>query len=147
MRNQSISISNEFKKPNPVILIVDDLYSNRMILREMLKRIKINTIEAKNGLEAVNEVANSFSNTSEISIELILMDLNMPVMNGVEATIEIRKLEKLHNKHKEIPIVAVTAQEDDRKTCLKVGMQEYSQKPISSKILGNLIKTFAQKLL
>ena len=61
-----------------VVLIVDDLYSNRMVLREFLKRMKIDSIEANNGSEAIVEVKNSFQDNSNIEIGLILMDLNMP---------------------------------------------------------------------
>ena len=64
----------------------------------MLKRFNIIRIEAVNGEDAVNIVKNSFNRNSNFDIELILMDLNMPIMGGVESTQKIRELEKEYKR-------------------------------------------------
>ena len=67
------------------ILIVDDIFINRMMLADILAGLGCRTIEAKNGEEALRL-------SQEQSFDMILMDLEMPVMNGIETTIAIRAL-------------------------------------------------------
>ena len=95
----------ERKINSGVVLITDDVCINRMVLRNMLMKMNIHTIEAGNGEEAVKQVANSINEGSRQVIQLILMDLCMPVMDGIKATIEIRKLEKENKRIYKIPIV------------------------------------------
>ena len=133
----------------PVVLVVDDGYSNIMVITEMLKKMKIKSIGCLNGKKGVEVVEESFRPHESKNIELILMDLNMPIMNGVEATIEIRRLERKNGRSNEIPIVAVTGQEgeSDKNICFKVGMQEYVRKPVNPKILNGIVSKYAPKLL
>lgn len=140
-----MDMSRESKKD--VILITDDMYSNRLVIREMLKKLSIMTMEAINGEKAVDIVKQSFEHESDFKIALILMDLNMPIMNGLMSTQKIRELERLRKT--KIPIIAVTAHDgqSDRKGCYNAGMQDYILKPISSKILESLIKGYAPFLL
>jgi len=123
-----------------VVLVVDDMYSNRMVMHEMLKRFKIVTQEAINGQDAIQHVLHSFTKDSDYQISLILMDLNMPVMNGIEATLKIRNLEK-SLKLSPIPIVAVTAQDatSDKRACIEAGMQDFALKPIDFNRLRKII--------
>eukprot|EP00826_Nyctotherus_ovalis_P006104 TRINITY_DN11413_c0_g2_i1.p1 TRINITY_DN11413_c0_g2~~TRINITY_DN11413_c0_g2_i1.p1 ORF type:complete len:267 (+),score=60.55 TRINITY_DN11413_c0_g2_i1:609-1409(+) len=90
------------------VVIVDDSYLNRFVVREMVKAMKIDTIENKNGQDAINIVESSFKPEFTKEIAIIFMDLSMPIMNGIDATIEIRKLEKKYKRSIEIPIVAIT---------------------------------------
>jgi len=71
--------------------------------------------------------------------DLVLMDVQMPEMDGIEATKEIRKREKETGRH--IPIIALTANafEEDRRRCLESGMDEYATKPIKIKELFIMI--------
>ncbi len=82
------------------ILVVDDIITNRILLKETLRVIKCNYFEAKNGKEALDVLQKE-------KIDLILMDIEMPVMNGLETTKYIR--EKLSFPLNKIPIIALTA--------------------------------------
>ena len=88
----------ETKKYN--ILIVDDIFVNRLLLSEIVKKIGCNYQEAKNGKEAVD-----FLKTKDY--DMVLMDIEMPVMNGLETTRYIR--DKFEEPKNNIPIVAITA--------------------------------------
>ena len=132
-----------------VVLIADDQYANRMVLREMLKRQCVKTIEAIDGKAALEEVEKSFRSDSTIEIVLILMDLNMPVMSGIESTVAIRELEHKLGRCRKIPIVAVTAQDSkkDRKASMDAGMQRYITKPVDHKTLENTVREYASSAM
>lgn len=131
------------------VLIVDDVYSNRMVIREIMKKMRVPTNEAINGRKAVDLVEASFHRESTVDIALILMDLNMPLMTGIEASMEIRRLEKTQRRQTSIPIVAVTAHDAvyGRDECIKAGMQDCAAKPVASRTLRQIVKTYAPKLL
>jgi len=76
------------------------------------------------------------------SFDLILMDVLMPIMNGLDATIEIRKQEKEIGNDRPIPIIALTAQamKGDRQRCLAAGMDDYISKPLRKKELESTLK-------
>lgn len=84
----------------PKILIVDDIFVNRLLLKEVMKNLNVTCLEAQNGKEAIDII------TKE-KVDLVFMDIEMPVMNGLETTKYIR--EKLPSPKKYIPIVALTA--------------------------------------
>lgn len=86
--------------PSLNILIVDDIVVNRILLVEIIKQLNYNYYEAKNGKEAIDILADN-------DVHLILMDIEMPVMNGIETTKKIRK--ELDAPKNKIPIVALTA--------------------------------------
>eukprot|EP00826_Nyctotherus_ovalis_P046737 TRINITY_DN5317_c0_g1_i3.p2 TRINITY_DN5317_c0_g1~~TRINITY_DN5317_c0_g1_i3.p2 ORF type:complete len:166 (+),score=52.80 TRINITY_DN5317_c0_g1_i3:72-569(+) len=132
-----------------IVLIVDDVYSNRMVIREIMKKMRIPTNEAINGRKAVDLVEASFHKESTIDIALILMDLNMPLMTGIEASMEIRRLEKTYKRQTSIPIVAVTAHDAvyGKDECIKAGMQDCAAKPVASRTLRLIVKHYASKLL
>ncbi|MDB4794362.1 response regulator [Pirellulaceae bacterium] len=79
---------------------------------------------------------------SNPSFDLILMDVLMPIMNGLDATIEIRKQEKEIGNDRPIPIIALTAQamKGDRQRCLAAGMDDYISKPLRKKELESTLK-------
>ncbi|MCB8963941.1 MAG: response regulator [Bacteroidales bacterium] len=82
------------------ILIVDDIFVNRLLLKEIIKSICGQCLEAQNGREAIEIIQKE-------KVELIFMDIEMPVMNGLETTKYIR--EKLPAPLRFIPIIALTA--------------------------------------
>ena len=121
---------------NKKILIVEDNNMNQIVMAKILKIFKIDSEIAENGQEAVNKIEN-------INFDAILMDIQMPVMNGYEATIKIREYEKLNNK-KRIPIIALTAyaMQSDREKCLEAGMDEYLSKPVIKEELFKVLEKF-----
>jgi CheY-like chemotaxis protein len=120
---------------NPRILVVDDLVLNRILLREIIKGIGFDFEMCENGKEAL-VLLNSKS------FDLVLMDIEMPVMNGIETTHYIRK--QLPAPLCDIPIVALTAHDpkiffDDFKD---VGFNEILTKPYSLTKVQELINRF-----
>lgn len=116
----------------PLILIAEDVESNYLYLSAVLSKLDVQLKWVKNGLEAVNFVK------SNPEIDMILMDLQMPEMNGYDATREIKEM------YKDIPIVAQTAfaMSDDRAKALKAGCDDYLSKPIRSKDLIESVKKY-----
>ncbi|QDT65828.1 ammonium transporter [Calycomorphotria hydatis] len=111
------------------ILITDDHEINRMVTAELLNSVGYEVETASNGLEAVEAVqAKTF--------DAVLMDCQMPIMDGFEATRKIRAIEKssgpLGKAGKPLPVIALTANavKGDRERCLEVGMDGYLTKPI-----------------
>jgi signal transduction histidine kinase/ActR/RegA family two-component response regulator len=115
------------------VLIVEDNEVNQLVLKGFIKKLGYTSDSALNGEEAVTKVA-------EHEYDLILMDCQMPIMDGFEATEKIRHY--LADKN-HIPIIAVTANamEGDKERCLEAGMDDYLKKPVSL----NLLKTTMQK--
>ncbi|MDY6855389.1 MAG: response regulator [Thermodesulfobacteriota bacterium] len=105
------------------ILIAEDNEINLELVVNILKKEGYTTYTAKDGERAINAY-------ERMPFDLILMDLQMPVIDGFEATKKIREIEKSSGKH--IPIIALTAQASggDREECLNAGMDGYLSKPI-----------------
>lgn len=106
------------------ILIVDDIFINRVLLKEVVKKFTKFCFEAQNGKEAIDILQRE-------ELDVILMDIEMPVMNGVETTKYIR--EKFTSPKKNIPIVALTAYNPDVffKDYNDVGFNQLITKPYS----------------
>jgi len=108
----------------PYVLVVDDNEINKRLLAKVLENENLEVIYASNGEEAVRL-------RKENSFDIIFMDIQMPIMDGVDASKAIRKYEK-KNDISPVPIVALTANtgKDDRDTYLNAGMTDYMPKPI-----------------
>ena len=119
-------------------LIVEDNKTNQMLLRMLLDDLNIESDIANDGLEAVEAVKNK-------EYDIILMDENMPNMNGIEATKQIRELES--KKQSTTPIVAVTANAlvEDKKRFLEAGMDDYLSKPIVYSELQRVLSKYLVK--
>lgn len=117
------------------ILLVEDNMLNQRIVTFSLKKYNHLVSIANNGLEAVEQFKNS-------SFDVILMDIMMPVMDGLEATREIRNIELLNNADKRIPIIAITANtmDNDRDKCILFGMDEFMAKPFDIDKLNSIFK-------
>ncbi len=117
---------------NPKILIAEDVESNYLYLNAVLSKINAQIYWAKNGQEAIEVIR------TEKNIDLILMDLQMPELNGYEATQIIKK------EQPQIPIIAQTAfaMSDDREKALNAGCDDYLAKPIKSKDLLNIVEKY-----
>ena len=107
---------------NKVILIVEDNPVNQIVERKFCEKYGLNVITAANGEEAIVALDNN-------SIDIILMDCQMPIMDGFEATKIIRQSREEIRK---VPIIAVTANSTtlDRTLCEEAGMDDYTPKPI-----------------
>ncbi|MCP3872270.1 MAG: response regulator [Desulfobacteraceae bacterium] len=120
----------ENKKQNARILIAEDNVINQKVAIHLLKKFGYRPDAVENGKKAVEALKN-------IPYALILMDIQMPVMDGFEATKEIRAF---NNSRKDIPIVAMTANamKGDKEKCLEAGMNDYITKPVKP---DSLMKT------
>lgn len=115
-----------------LILVADDHSANRMLAELQLQELGLRAHLVTNGLEAVDAIkANSFG--------AILMDCQMPEMDGFEAASEIRRLEA--DSTRRIPIIAMTANamQGDKDECMSAGMDDYVTKPIELKNLGEVL--------
>ena len=123
------------------VLVVEDNATNRKVIEAMLSRFELEVSSAQDGRECVERIK------AGERPDLILMDVQMPVMDGFEATRQIRRWETAENQPR-IPIVALTANafEQDRQDCISAGMDDFLAKPLDLKILpGVLSKWLAQE--
>lgn len=106
------------------VLMVEDHYVNQKVLKSQLNQLGIKPVLTNNGQEALDYLA------QKPKVELVLMDMHMPVMGGVEAT----KLIHAQDIWQDLPIVAVSAaaMDHDKKICEKAGMVDFLSKPISA---------------
>ncbi|HQB77375.1 MAG TPA: response regulator, partial [Tenuifilaceae bacterium] len=122
---------------NANVLLVEDNLINQKIVVLSLKKIVKNIEIANNGKEALDKFGTS-------KYDIILMDIQMPIMNGIVTTKKIREIESSTNSH--TPIIAITANAllGDREECLAAGMDDYISKPFQIEVLiqkmRNLLK-------
>lgn len=118
------------------ILLVEDYKHSQIIVTRLLKKNNFESIVVvENGLQAYEQVQQQY-------YDLILMDMQMPVMNGFEATQKIREL----SEYKETPIIALTAfaMKGDREKCLEAGATDYIPKPIDSQEFIEKVKYYTE---
>jgi signal transduction histidine kinase/ActR/RegA family two-component response regulator len=130
----AISQTAASSKARLQVLVVDDNQVNRVVAQRLLEKRGFHCLVACNGREALAILADA-------SVNLVLMDIQMPEMDGFEATGCIRELERGTGAH--IPILAMTAQATsaDRDACLLAGMDGYIAKPVQSDRLYAAIET------
>ncbi|MHA1190463.1 MAG: response regulator, partial [Alphaproteobacteria bacterium] len=124
------------KSGEPVtILVAEDNDVNQIVIEQILATTGHSFLIVDNGQLAVEKAA-------QLTPQLILMDVSMPQMNGLEATAQIRKLEAGTDSH--TPIIGLTAHalKGDREMCLDAGMDDYMPKPISPDRLTELIDRY-----
>ena len=117
----------------PVILVVDDFDDTRLLLRTWLERKGFEVIEAENGNEAVSQAETKRPH-------LIIMDLEMPELDGLAATRKIRAVKELEK----VPVLAVSAYgaEQFRDDAIAAGCDEYVSTPFEPEALEKLIRSF-----
>ena len=118
----------------PKILLVEDYKHSQIIVTRLLKKNNFTSVVVcENGAEAVDQVGKQH-------FDLILMDMQMPVMNGFEATEKIRMM----SEYKDIPIIALTAfaMKGDKEKCLESGATDYIPKPIDSQEFVEKVKFY-----
>lgn len=128
--------SKSKKKTNPedyTVLMVDDSKMDRTIMKKSMDPIGIKTIEASNGQEALTMLK-----SGEHDIDIILIDIEMPRMDGYTLATEIRK----YSRYKKLPLIAVTSRTSkaDRLRGVESGMTEYITKPYSPEYLENVVR-------
>lgn len=122
----------DFNWKDKVILVAEDVTTNFLLIKTALKKTGVTLIWAKNGQEAVAECK------KEQEIDLILMDVRMPVMSGFEATPLIRKIRP------DVPVIAQTsyAMDGDREKSIEAGCTDYIAKPFNIKDFIELISQY-----
>jgi CheY-like chemotaxis protein len=116
------------------ILVAEDYPVNQEVTQYMLELMDFSVDLAENGIEALKKFDKN-------SYDAILMDIQMPVMDGFETALEIRKREAGHSH---IPIIALTANAltGDKEKCLAAGMDDYISKPIEAIQLETILKKY-----
>ena len=117
----------------PRVLIAEDQSVNRLMLREIIEGFGAETLQADNGARVLSLLEDSHTPDPD----LILMDVQMPVLDGVAATEKIRQ----QYPNKQLPIVGLSAHAGriDRERCLRAGMDDYLTKPVNIDELGSLL--------
>jgi CheY-like chemotaxis protein len=130
----SYSTMNGFK-----VLIAEDNLVNTMVLKRLFDKWQVNYVVAENGAEAVRKF-------DQQDFDLILMDIQMPVMDGYRATQMIRS--KKDPKHQNIPIIALTASAEVsiQREAKEVGMDDFMSKPFNPVKLYNKLKEYMVKV-
>ena len=144
LQEDEVTIIAEIKKPEKTkkeklkILVAEDNFVNQRLVKELLRRQGYNVDIVENGLKL-------FEIMEKSKYDVILMDVQMPVMDGLEATSIIREIEKETGGH--IPIIGITAysMKADRDRCLEAGMDDYLAKPFSKEEFYKKIERFANK--
>ncbi len=139
MYDQLHEISEESMLQNLKVLVVDDEKYNRQLIKLILKKYHAIYAEANNGQFALQQL-------EQDEFDLILMDVRMPLMNGIETVEKIRKLK--NKKKSKIPVIAITAaiSSDDQQEYEKVGMNAFLPKPFTERELIRTINEVLQKI-
>lgn len=119
------------------VLLVEDNVVNRRVATGILKKCDCDVVPAENGRFALGIL-------ETMSFDIVLMDVQMPVMDGLEATRRIRA----DGRWNELPVIAMTANamKGDRELCMEVGMNDYIAKPISANALRAMLEKWRQRL-
>lgn len=121
------------------VLLVEDNAINQVVAETMLKKFGMHVDCAENGQEALLMI-------DKFSYDMIFMDLQMPVMSGLEALAVIRRKERSTKQHLSIIALTANAMDGDREHCLEAGMDGYLSKPITLEQLGAEISRVREKL-
>jgi signal transduction histidine kinase/CheY-like chemotaxis protein len=122
------------------VLVVEDNKTNRKVIETLLQKLKLKFISVENGQEALAKVV------AGNRLDLVLMDCQMPVMDGFESTRKIRQWEQ-DQQLPRIPILALTAGafEEDRQKCLDAGMDDFLPKPVNFNLLKSALGNWLQR--
>ncbi|GAA7316487.1 chemotaxis histidine kinase/response regulator CheAY2 [Helicobacter pylori] len=133
LMNESENTKSKNSSSDYVVLAIDDSSTDRAIIRKCLKPLGITILEAANGLEGLEMLKNG-----DKTPDAILVDIEMPKMDGYTFASEVRK----YNKFKNLPLIAVTSRvtKTDRMRGVESGMTEYITKPYSGEYLTTVVK-------
>ncbi|MEW6426818.1 MAG: PAS domain S-box protein [Thermodesulfobacteriota bacterium] len=121
------------------VLLAEDDFVNRMLATALLEKLGLEVVQAVNGHDALEKIAGD-------RFDLVLMDVQMPEMDGFEATRAIRGLEAGREGRNRLPIIALTAHamQGDRERCLASGMDDYLAKPIATAEIRRMVRNYLQ---
>ncbi|WQS15225.1 chemotaxis histidine kinase/response regulator CheAY2 [Helicobacter pylori] len=133
LMNESENTKSKNSPSDYIVLSIDDSSTDRAIIRKCLKPLGITLLEATNGLEGLEMLKNG-----DKTPDAILVDIEMPKMDGYTFASEVRK----YNKFKNLPLIAVTSRvtKTDRMRGVESGMTEYITKPYSGEYLTTVVK-------
>ncbi|GAA9263486.1 chemotaxis histidine kinase/response regulator CheAY2 [Helicobacter pylori] len=133
LMNESENTKSKNSPSDYIVLAIDDSSTDRAIIRKCLKPLGITILEAANGLEGLEMLKNG-----DKTPDAILVDIEMPKMDGYTFASEVRK----YNKFKNLPLIAVTSRvtKTDRMRGVESGMTEYITKPYSGEYLATVVK-------
>ncbi|GAA9672953.1 chemotaxis histidine kinase/response regulator CheAY2 [Helicobacter pylori] len=133
LMNESENTKSKNSPSDYIVLAIDDSSTDRAIIRKCLKPLGITILEAANGLEGLEMLKNG-----DKTPDAILVDIEMPKMDGYTFASEVRK----YNKFKNLPLIAVTSRvtKTDRMRGVESGMTEYITKPYSGEYLTTVVK-------
>ena len=137
--DESSSVFKKFSASNNKALVVVDNLINQLVAKKLLEKIGFEVDISENGTEAVEAV-------QKTNYAFVLMDIQMPEMDGYEATKKIREMEKQTGHH--LPIIALTASamDVDRELCIQSGMDEYVAKPVNRATLLKALNSVIPEL-
>lgn len=135
------------KKPEYIILNVDDNLINLTVITHYCKISGFRVIEALNGVDAVEKARNLYTNERKY-FDMVFMDCDMPIMDGFLACEELIKFYSENKMKETIPVIAITANDtyDDRMKAKNCGMKELVKKPLSKKKFNELTEIWVRKM-
>lgn len=133
---ESHTVKNSLTRPLNV-LVAEDHVANQILIKAMLKQRGHNVLIAENGKVALEKIGKS-------DLDIVLMDMMMPELNGIEATKKIRAFTEFSN----LPIIALTANVsvEDRNACIQAGMNDFLTKPLSGEALDNALTKWSSSM-
>ncbi|MEL6590011.1 MAG: response regulator [Bacteroidota bacterium] len=132
--------TRDFSQLKQKILLVEDNLVNQKVALRMFKKLGINADIAGNGVEALKALDNR-------SYDILFMDMQMPEMDGVSATKEIRAIHSPHFQQPIIIAMTANAMKGDRERCLNAGMNDYLSKPIKLEQLQEMLSKWYEKAI
>lgn len=118
------------------ILVVDDNPINQKFVQLSLRNAHI--------IDTANDGEEAVMKASSNSYDLIIMDLWMPIMDGAEATLRIRQMERQRNRHTPIMVFTTSNMDNDRNRCLEFGANDYLVKPVRAATLMEKVAVFSR---
>ena len=135
IEKENTNLKRHVKKDRLDILLVEDNDINIKVANYLLGSLGLDCDIAKNGVEAIEYL-------KEKEYDIVFMDCQMPIMDGYDATRNIRKMEK-SGKHTTIVAMTANAMEGDREKCLEAGMDDYMSKPLDIEMIKGIIEKYS----
>lgn len=126
------------------VLAVDDHEPNLLVLQALLGELGVEVLTVNNGFDAISVMSRALSGAG-VAIDLVFMDIQMPKMSGLEASLQIRKIEETHHA-RPVPIIALTAHglADEKERLIRSGLSDHAIKPIGLEQLVQLLQKWLQ---